>query len=168
MDWDLGDVVASFNLRVKGLIRRKVVWHVGPVADTSPADRVVHGPRTCMSGRKDLVLDLQADKKVALSVDYTDEVGNPVEAPEGATVTYTVDAPDIINLTDNGDGSAVAAAVGTLGVANVHVDASDPATGDHLTGDLQIVVVAGLAERLNIVTGEPEEVTPDEEPEPTP
>jgi hypothetical protein len=30
-----------------------------------------------------------------------------------------------------------------------------------VTGDFQIVVVAGLAERFNIVAGEPEEVTPD-------
>ena len=115
-------------------------------------------------------MDLQADKKVALSVGYTDEVGNPVATPAGATATYTVDDPSLINLTDNGDGTAVAAATGTLGTANVHVDATaDLGNGpETLSGDLQIVVVAGLAERINIVAGEPEEVTPDEEPEPTP
>jgi hypothetical protein len=107
-------------------------------------------------------MDLQADKKVALSVEYTDEVGNPTEAPAGATVTYTVDDPTIINLTDNGDGTAEAAATGTLGTANVHVEAV--AGGQTLTGDLQLVVVAGLAERLNVVAGAPEEVTPDTGP----
>jgi len=103
-------------------------------------------------------MDLQADKKVALSVAFTDEVGNPVPTPDGETVAYTVDDPSIINLTDNGDGTAEAAATGTLGTANVHVDATGPLAA---TGDLQLVVVAGLAERLDVVAGPPEEVTPD-------
>ena len=50
------------------------------------------------------------------------------------------------------------AATGVLGTANVHVDATGPLAA---SGDLQIVVVAGLAERLSVVAGEPEEVTPD-------
>jgi hypothetical protein len=109
-------------------------------------------------------MDLQADKKVALSVEYTDEVGNPVSAPAGATAVYTVDDPTIINLTDNGDGTAEAAATGTLGTANVHLDATftdDDGVSHTVTGDLQLVVVAGLAERVNITAGAPEEVTPD-------
>ncbi len=113
-------------------------------------------------------MDLQADKKVALSVAATDEVGNPVPLPTGETVVYTVDDPSIIALTDNGDGTASAAATGTLGTANVHVEGSGPLVA---SGDLQLVVVAGDAERLAIVTGAVEEVTPDEpapEPEPTP
>ncbi len=104
-------------------------------------------------------MDLQADKQVPLSIQWTDEVGNPTEAPAEASVTYTVDDPSVINLTDNGDGTATAAAVGVLGTATVHVEAS--ANGDTVTGDLQIVVVAGLAERLNVIAGEPTEVTPD-------
>jgi hypothetical protein len=100
-------------------------------------------------------MDLQADKQVPLALQWTDEVGNPVDAPEGATAVYTVDDPTIINLTDNGDGTATAAAVGTLGTATVHV-----ASGD-LAGDLAIVVVAGLAERITVVAGDPVEVTPD-------
>jgi hypothetical protein len=106
-------------------------------------------------------VDLQADKKVALSLQYTDEVGNAVPAPVDAVAVYTVDDPSIINLTDNGDGTAEAAATGTLGTANVHVEASSVSTGLSLTGDLQLVVVAGLAERIAIVAGAPEEVTPD-------
>lgn len=118
--------------------------------------------------KADVIVDLQADKKVPLSVEFTDEVGNPVPAPEGEVVAYTVDDPSIINLTDNGDGTATAAATGVLGAATVHVDASGPLAA---SGDLQIVVVAGLAERLAVVAGAPEEVTPDEPapaPEPTP
>lgn len=104
-------------------------------------------------------MDLMADQQVPLSIEYTDEMGNPTTAPADGIVAYTVDDPAIINLTDNGDGTAVAAAVGPLGAATVHVEAT--ADGVALTGDLQIVVVAGLAERLSVVAGEPTEVTPD-------
>jgi hypothetical protein len=160
MEVDLGDVVAVFNLRVKGLRRFDLLLRVGVPYDTSPADRVVKPPPYAPHpGKVDLIMDLQADKAVPLSVVYTDEVGNPTTAPVGATVAYTVDDPTLINLTDNGDGTAVAAAVGALGTANVHVVATF--NGTTLTGDLQIVVVAGLAERLNVVAGEPVEVTPD-------
>ena len=110
-------------------------------------------------------MDLQADKQVTLTGQFTDEVGNAVPAPDGSTVTYTVDDASVINLTDNGDGTAVAAATGTLGTANVHGEASF--NGSTVSGDLQIVVVAGLAERFTISAGEPTEVTPDETaPEP--
>lgn len=105
-------------------------------------------------------MDLMADKKVTLSATFTDEAGNPTSTPDGAAVTYTVDNPAVINLTDNGDGTAVAAAAGTLGTATVHADASAPGM-PAMTGDLAIVVVAGLAERLDIAAGEPEEITPD-------
>jgi hypothetical protein len=160
MEVDLGDVVAVFNLRVKGLRRYGLLLRVGVAYDTSPADRVVKPPPYAHHPRKvDLIVDLQADKQVPLSVEYTDEVGNPTTAPDGATVAYTVDDPTIINLTDNGDGTAIAAAVGALGTANVHVEATF--NGTVLTGDLQIVVVTGLAERLSVVAGEPTEVTPD-------
>lgn len=105
-------------------------------------------------------MDLAADHQVPLSIQFTDELTNPVPAPPGAVTVYSVDNPDFINLTDNGDGTAVAAAVGVLGQAIVHssttVDGGDP-----VTGDLLINVVAGGAERVEIVAGEPTEVTPD-------
>lgn len=104
-------------------------------------------------------MDLAADMQVTLSGEWTDEVGNPVDTPADAAVSFTVDDPTIINLTDNGDGTATAAAVGALGTANVHADATGG--GLTLSGDLQIVVVAGLAERFNITASEPSEVTPD-------
>jgi hypothetical protein len=109
--------------------------------------------------RTDLIMDLMADQQVPLSVTWTDEVGNPTSTPTGATYAFTVDNTSIINLTDNGNGTATAAAVGALGTANVHLAAT--ANGVTYTGDLQIVVVAGLGERVNIVAGEPTEVTPD-------
>lgn len=100
-----------------------------------------------------------ADKKVVVGPQFTDEMDNPVPAPPTFTATYTVDDPTIIALTDNGDGTATAAATGTLGTANVHATfAWDTFTID---GDLQLVVVTGLAERVNLVAGPPTEVTPD-------
>lgn len=132
--------------------------------DTTVADRVIKPPPYAFpTGKVDVQMDLQADKKVALSLGFTDEVGNATASPAGFVATYTVDDPTIINLTDNGDGTAEAAAVGALGTANVHVDTSwTDDTGSHTaSGDLNIVVVAGLAERINIVAGAPEEVTPD-------
>jgi hypothetical protein len=140
-----------------------LVWHIGPALESDEADRVVGEPpaQPTPPRKVDVIMDLQADKKVALSVEFTDEVGNAVPAPTDAVVVYTVDDPSIIALTDNGDGTAEAAATGTLGTANVHVEASSVLSGLTVTGDLQIVVVAGLAERVNIVAGAPEEVTPD-------
>lgn len=156
---DFGDLLHVEQWLIKGR-RFELAWHLGPPADTTPADRDGSlSPVALPTGRTDLTMDLQADKKVPLSVTFTDEVGNPVAAPADAVVTYTVDDPAIIALTDNGDGTAVAAATGTLGVANVHVEASF--SGGVATGDLQIVVVAGLAERIDVVAGAPEEVTPD-------
>jgi len=72
----------------------------------------------------------------------------------------SVDDPTIINLTDNGDGTALAAAVGALGPAIVHGVATGD--GETLTADFMIMVVAGPAERFTITAGEPVEVTPDE------
>lgn len=160
----------TVTVTVDGCCDRKscvdLAWHVGAPAETTEADRVAGPPPTDKPLRKaDVIVDLQADKKVALSVEFTDEVGNPVPAPAGETIAYTVDDPSIINLTDNGDGTASAAATGVLGTANVHVEATGPLPA---TGDLQLVVVAGDAERLAVVPGAVEEVTPDEPPAPEP
>ncbi|HEX5525157.1 MAG TPA: Ig-like domain-containing protein [Pedococcus sp.] len=156
---DYGDLLHHEEWVIKGR-RLNFVWHIGPALDTTPADResTVDGSHVSTE-RIDLIMDLQSDKRVTLTASYTDEMGNPTTAPDGATVTYTVDDTSIINLTDNGDGSAVAAATGTLGTATVHGEASF--NGQTVSGDLQIVVVAGLAERFEITAGEPEEITPD-------
>lgn len=167
IDWDLGDLVASFTIKVKGRNRRLLRLRVGAPVESDPADRIISRTPIRMFQRKaGFAMDLQADKKVTLTAEWTDEVGNPTDAPSDGNVQYTVDNPGVILLTDNGDGTAVAAATGVIGVANVHVDATGD--GTTLTGDLAINVLAGLAERINIVPSEPEETTPDEEPEPTP
>lgn len=156
---DMGDVIVQEIWHVKGRRHLNLTWHIGAITDTTAEDRVVTGTATTPTGKVDLLMDLMADKKVALSIEWTDELGNPTTAPASSTVVYTVDDSSIINLTDNGDGTAEAAAVGTLGTATVHVEADQDGTA--VTGDLAIVVVAGLAERLNVVAGAPEEVTPD-------
>lgn len=157
---DLGDVVAHFDLRVKGRRRLRIRVRVGAPRDTTAADRVAKGPPYASNINKEgPIMDLQADKKISLALDWTDEVGNPVPIPEDATAVWTVDDPTILNVTDNGDGTGEAAATGALGAANVHVEATSG--GKTFTGDLAVVVVAGLAERVNVVAGEPEEVTPD-------
>lgn len=161
MRLDLGDALLDINLRVKGLRRYgRLIWRTGVPRNTTAADRTIQGPPYAQpTERIDTAMDLQADKKVPLSVGFTDEVGNPVATPEGASAVYTVDDPTIISLTDNGDGTAEAAATGTLGNAVVHVEVT---AGDTtLTGDLGITVVAGNAERVTITAGAAEEVTPD-------
>ncbi len=159
---DMGDILVQTRWIVKGRRSLRFIWHIGAAMDTNESDRVVNGNPTQPTGKVDLIMDLLADKKVPLTPGWTDELGNPVtEAPANFAVAYSVDDPTIINLTDNGDGTAVAAAVGTLGTANVHADVTVDGN-PFATGDLQIVVVAGLAERFNIVAGEPEEVTPDQ------
>lgn len=157
---DLGDLVLDFGFRVKCCRRLKIVWHLGSAIDSTEADRVIKPPPyTPWTGRIDLVMDLQADKKLPiLAPTFTDELDHPVDPPVGATFVYTVDDPTVLALTDNGDGTGEVAATGTLGSANLHVDATWD--GGTATGDLQIVVVVGLAERVAINVGPPEEVTP--------
>ena len=106
-------------------------------------------------------MDLKADQGVALSVKLSDEMGNTVN-PADANITWTAADPEgHLNFTDNGDGTAKAEAVGTLGNATVSFEAALNG-GRVLTGDMLLSVVAGDAERAEIVAGEPYEVTPDE------
>lgn len=107
------------------------------------------------------IMDLQADKKVTLTVEWTDEMGNTTTAPDGGSVVFSKeDADGVLSLTDNGDGTCVVAATGSLGTANVHAECAAPGM-PLMEGDLQVVVVTGLAERINLTAGTPEEVTPD-------
>lgn len=156
----MGDIIVQTRWIIKGNRLAQFVWHIGAPVDTDADDRVIHGSPTQPTGKVDLIMDLMADKKVTLTPGWTDEVGNTTSGPTDFAVVYTVDDPAVINLTDNGDGTAVAAATGTLGTANVHAEVT-VAGAPFASGDLQIVVVAGLAERFDIVAGAPEEVTPD-------
>lgn len=157
---DYGDLLHVEQWLVKGRKRHTIVFHLGAPRGTTPADRVIHGVAHASTGKVDVLMDLQVDKQVALSIVWKDELGNVVPGPTGATVVYTVDDPTVINLTDNGDGTGNAAAVGVLGNAVVHAEVT-LLDGTVKTGDLLISVVAGDAERFEIVAGPPTEVTPD-------
>lgn len=156
---DYGHVVHVEQWLVKGR-HLHPTWHVGAPHKTSAADRVVQGTPAPSTGKVDLIMDLKADQKVPLALgNWKDEMGNDAVAPADVVVAYAVDDPTLINLIEDADGVTWAAAVGPLGVANVHADITW--TGGHATGDLQLAVVAGDAERVEIVAGEPTEVTPD-------
>lgn len=159
---DEGDTLLQVRRLVKGK-RFGLIWKLGPVRDTVPADRVAGTSTPSTEGAPDVMADLHADKKVTLSVQATDEMGNPTTFDATAwTVAYTADDPDgVLNLTDNGDGTAVAAAVGTLGAALVTATLTKVADGSTATGVLAIQVIAGDAESFVVVAGAEEEVTPD-------
>ncbi len=105
-------------------------------------------------------MDLQADKQVAFKLGATDEVGN--ETTLTGTVTFEVDDPSILTLTDNGDGSGTVAATGTLGVATLTGRVANP-DGTEATGVAAIQVVAGDAQTFQFSFEAPTEVTPDGE-----
>lgn len=161
MDWDLGDVVASFNLRVKGRQRHGIRLRNGVPEPTTPEERSsASGHAHAAQEGKGPIVDLAADHKIPVSVQWTDEVGNPTGAPLDASVTYTSSDTSVLTVNDFGDGTAEAVATGTLGSAVLSVSAS--ADGETLTGEETVNVVAGLAERVSIAFGEPTEVTPDD------
>jgi hypothetical protein len=108
--------------------------------------------------------DLQADKEFDLSLQFTDEMGNPVDAPAGAVTVWTqVDGPEFVTLVDHGDGTATVTALGPLGNSTIHSATTvDFGAGPvEVTGDDLISVVAGDAQRVTIVEGPAREVTPD-------
>lgn len=158
---DLGDIVLSLTAKVKGHRRLVTFLHFGVPRDSVPEDRVLHLVATppCDVSLGVNVMDLQADKKVAFELGWTDELGNPVPAPEGAVTVFSVSDPTVLALTDNGDGTGEVAAVGVLGASNLHSDTT--VDGVTITGDETINVVAGDAERVAFTFGEPTEVTPD-------
>lgn len=158
---DRGDLLEVNALLIKGK-RPYFVWRVGAPRNTTAADRVrppAPLPLYMRYPGVDVAMDLKADQQVPLSLAWQDEIGNPASPPAGATVDFSVDDSNIINLTDNGDGTANAAATGVIGAATVHCEVN--ANGRTVTGDLLLTVVPGDAERVEVVAGEPTEVTPD-------
>jgi hypothetical protein len=158
---DLGDIVAEFNLRLKNApVVPQRAFKVGAPTKTVPADRVpsVPQPYSPRTGKVDLIMLLQADKKVAiLGMVDVDEMGNEV-GPSADQPTYTTDdvAGQFIVLTDNGDGTGEIASTGVLGVAQVTATFAD---GSSVVEAVN-VVVGDVASRT-FKFGPPEEVTPD-------
>jgi hypothetical protein len=129
--------------------------------DTTPADRIPGTPPRYKQppGKVDLIVDLHADKKVSFSLQAVDEMGNPTSFD--GTIAYTVDDPSIVAVTDNGDGSGVAAAVGPLGTALLTATIT-PTVGAPTEKTEAINVIAGDAASFSFTFGAEEEVTPDE------
>lgn len=169
MDVDLGDIVASFNLRVKGARRLHWRLRVGPVTTMSAKEMqairnatasVASVIRDLPERKVDRYMDLLDDQKVKYDLQWTDDAGNEVPAPDPLpgdfAATYSVTDSSVLALTDNGDGTAVVASTGTLGSAGVHVEVT--ADGQTLTGDDEINVVTSAAARITLKAGTPEHV----------
>lgn len=161
MEWDFGDVVASFSLRVKGRQRYGIRQRFSVPEPTEPAERVQRGAVRPASTKGTVIMDLGADQKTTASVQWTDEVGNDTSTPDGASVSYASSDTSIVAVNDLGDGTAEFVAVGPLGSAVASVQASD-GQGTTLTGEETINVVAGHAERVRLTFSEPTEATPDD------
>lgn len=97
-------------------------------------------------------MSLLDNQKVSFSVAGTDEAGNA--APLTGTPAFSVDRPDILALTDNGDGTGEVASTGVLGTAVLSV--SDTETdGDQFFGSVSIDVLASDVTGVTIQMGEP-------------
>lgn len=100
---------------------------------------------------------LKATQQVDLSVgNVTDKRGNPTTLQNP---TWTSSDPGVLAVTDNGDGTGLAAAAGPVGVATVIIDA-DADLGDGVVpiqGTAEVEVVAGDAAVVNITLGTPTE-----------
>jgi hypothetical protein len=100
-------------------------------------------------------MQLLDSQQVTLSVSGVDAAGNPVPIqPTG--LSFSVDDPAILNLTDNGDGTALVVTTGTLGTATVTVN--DDPDGDgtvNFQGSLAIDVVTGDVTEIVVSAGEP-------------
>lgn len=162
----MGDIDLEFSFKVKGRQDVYLIWHWGAPQKATQADRaktrVANYNRTTY-GRINRIMDLKADQKVTARPLFTDEEGNPTGTPADFTASYTTDRPDLVTVTDNGDGSVTFAATGgtgNLGEARIHGEATFG--GKTAQADDIINVVAGDAERFTLAFGDPEEVDSDD------
>jgi len=155
---DEGDTILQTRRLIKGR-RVNFAVHYGAETKARPED---HTPGTTTAtpapGKALITMDLHADKKRTRAASAVDEMGNPTTF--AGTMTYAVDDPALVNLTDNGDGSCVVAAVGPVGVANLTFTAT-PDVGAVIERVEAINVIAGDAASFTFVDGDEEEVTPD-------
>lgn len=158
---DFGDLIHQERWLLKGR-RVGFVPHWGAETDTGPADRVPGTTPPVPAPRKaELIMDLHADKLRTRTVTPGDEFSNPTTFD--GSFAYAIDNPALVNLTDNGDGSCVVAAVGgtgNLGVANLTFTAT-PTVGDPIVRVEAINVIAGGAESFVFTDSDESEVTPD-------
>jgi len=138
--------------------------HDGPEADTQPEDRVPNStPAVPSSGRIHTVRDLRQDKKFTRTYAPVDEFGTPTGVPFDGTQTFTTANPELLNVTDHGDGSAEVAAVGggALGPADLTFTATPNGGGAPVVIPDTINIIVGDAEGFMATDSPDEEVTPD-------
>lgn len=161
---DEGDTFLQTRRILKG---RRVSFqrHDGVEFDTTATDRVPNTtpPVPATTGRIETVRDLRQDKKFTRTYVPVDEFGSPSPEPFDGTMVHTTANPELLNITDNGDGSAVYAAVGgVLGPAAVTFTATPANGGPPKVIEDTINLVAGSPEGFAASDGPDEEVTPDE------
>ena len=159
---DEGDTILQTRRLVKGR-RPSFQLHDGTERDTTPADRVPNStpavPAT--DGRIHTMRDLAQDKKFTRSYAAVDEFGAPTTF--AGTMAFTTANPELINVTDHGDGSAEVAAVGggALGPADLTFTATPDSGAAAVVIAATINVVVGAAEGFVATDSPDEEVTPD-------
>ena len=158
---DFGDLIHQERWLVKGR-RFSIIVHWHSERDTAVADRVPGGSVSPAPKKAGTIVDLHADKQRDVSVQAGDEFGNP--STFDGTVAYAGDNPALVNVTDNGDGTANLAAVGglgNLGSMNLTITLT-PTNGGPVVERVEAVnVIAGDAETFTVVGGPETEVTPD-------
>jgi hypothetical protein len=116
---------------------------------------------TTYHGGPTVAFQLRDDQQVTLSVEALDAEGNPA----GVAITWAdsggldADGNAVIELTDNGDGTATVVAsptTGGLGISTVTATATDNSDGDVHTATFDVEVVAGDAVTFNVMAGAPE------------
>ena len=161
---DEGDTILQVRRLVKG---RRVDFrqHDRAESDTKPSDRVPNSTPSIPTppGRLNTVRDLRQDKKFVRTYQPVDEFGTPSPEPFDGTQTFTTANPELLNVTDHGDGSAEIAAVGggALGPAELTFTATPNSGGAPVVINDTINVVVGQPEGFVAADGPDEEVTPD-------
>lgn len=141
--------------------RTRLIPFLGPITEQRllgpvPIPRPHHHP----FHHEDIMatLTLTDSQQCPLSVQAADKRGNPTGTlPAGTVVTYLVDNPNVLTLTDNHDGTALIASAGPIGAANVTVNAADASGNAIGTGTLAVTVIAGAPTTITVVPGTPVE-----------
>lgn len=161
MKVDLGDLEFEANFKIKRFKAPEFIWHF-----QAPSKRRLHEvPVIPFINYERLhgIMDLKADNGVDFTLSATDEAGNPVALdPAEYAFDFSVDDANILQLTDNGNGSGRVDAVGTLGVATLSGSITRNSDGFVWTGAEAFNVVTGDAQTFGFSFSEPTETTPDE------
>jgi hypothetical protein len=102
-----------------------------------------------------VAFQLRDSEQVAIEVEALDSEQNPA----AATTVLSSSDEDIVQVNDNGDGTALVIAspgAGGLGAATITARVTQKSTGDTIEGTFEIEVVAGDAVTVNVVPGTPE------------